>query len=122
MSLWRKTTLLHLPRSREWHNVHATRCEALQATRGQILLFSALPQLDILQLQRVRRRAFHSQTRAKRAARKLGLTSPEDVYTMERPKGMHKRTFQRLRQDVIDAIEREHKAFGSVVRKFASSL
>lgn len=41
---------------------------------------------------------------------------------MERPKGMHKRTFQRLRQDAIDAIEREHKAFGSVVRKFASSL
>jgi len=29
------------------------------------------------------------------------------------------RTFQRLRQDVIGAIEREEWAFGIVVRKFA---
>ncbi len=41
----------------------------------------------------------------KRAARKLGLTEPDDVYVMERPKGVHKRTFRRLRQDVIDAMK-----------------
>jgi hypothetical protein len=60
--------------------------------------------------------------RTKWAARKLGLTDPEDVHIMDRPKGMHKRTFERLRQDVIDAIEHEHWAFGVVLRKFASSL
>jgi hypothetical protein len=53
------------------------------------------------------------------AARKLGLSDPEDAYTMDRPKGMHERTFQRLRQDVIGAIEREEWAFEIVVRKFA---
>ena len=41
---------------------------------------------------------------------------------MDRPKGLHKRTFQRLRQDVIDAIERERMAFGVVVRKIARSV
>jgi hypothetical protein len=65
---------------------------------------------------------FTARRRAKRAARKLRLTDPEHVYTMDRPKGMHKRTFQRLRQDVIDAIEHEHSAFGFVMRKFARSL
>jgi hypothetical protein len=65
---------------------------------------------------------FTARRRAKRAARKLGLTDPEDVYSMDRPNGMHKRTFQRLRKDAIDAIEHEHWAFGVVVRKFASSL
>ena len=65
---------------------------------------------------------FTARRRAKRAARKLGITDPEDVYTMDRPKGMHKRTFQKLRQDVIIAIEREHWAFGIVMRRFASSL
>jgi len=65
---------------------------------------------------------FTARRRAKRAARKLGLTDPEDVYSMDRPKGMHKRTFQRLQQDVIYAIEHEHSAFGFVMRKFARSL
>jgi hypothetical protein len=65
---------------------------------------------------------FTARRRAKRAARKLGLTDPEHVYTMDRPKSMHTRTFRRLRQDVIYAIEREHRAFGVVVRKFGSSL
>ena len=36
--------------------------------------------------------------RTRGAAQKLGLVDPEDVYTMDRPKGMHKRTFQRLRR------------------------
>jgi len=65
---------------------------------------------------------FSARRRAKRAARKLGLSDPADVYAMNRPKGMHNRTFQRLRQNVIDAIEREHWAFGVVMRRFASSL
>ena len=39
--------------------------------------------------------------------RKLELTDPKNVYTMDRPKGMHQRTFQKMQQDVIDAIERE---------------
>jgi hypothetical protein len=65
---------------------------------------------------------FTAVRQTKRAARKLGLTDPEDVYTTDRPKGMHKRTFQRLRQDVIDAMDREHMAFGIVLRKFVNSL
>jgi hypothetical protein len=65
---------------------------------------------------------FTAVRQTKRAAKKLGLADPENVYSMDRPKGMHKRTFQRLRQDVIDAIEREHRAFGIVVRKFARSI
>ncbi|MGA7076057.1 MAG: hypothetical protein WBZ42_05885 [Halobacteriota archaeon] len=51
---------------------------------------------------------FTARRRTKRAARNLGLADPEDVYTMDRPKGMHKRTFERLREDVTDAIERAH--------------
>jgi len=65
---------------------------------------------------------FTARRRAKRAARKLGLTDPEHVYTMDRPKGMHKKTFQCLRTDVIDAIEREQSAFGVVMRKFSRSI
>jgi len=63
---------------------------------------------------------FTARRRAKCASRKLGLSNPEDVYTMDRPKGMYKRTFQRLRQDVIDVIGREEWAFGIVARKFNS--
>ena len=55
--------------------------------------------------------------RSRRAARKLGLGDPEDVYIMDRPKRMHKRTFQKLRREVIDAIEREHWAFEVGTRK-----
>jgi hypothetical protein len=40
---------------------------------------------------------------------------------MDRPKGMHERTFRRLRQDFIDAIDREQGAFGIVVLRFADS-
>ena len=61
---------------------------------------------------------FTARRRAKRAARKLGLADPDDVYMMHRPKGMHKRTFQKLRQDVIHAIEREQWAFGIAARNF----
>ncbi|MGZ8892678.1 MAG: hypothetical protein ACXW1R_07075 [Halobacteriota archaeon] len=65
---------------------------------------------------------FTERRRTKRAARKLGLGDPEDVYSMDRPKCMHKKTFQRMRTDVIDAIEREQSAFGVVMRKFARSI
>jgi hypothetical protein len=65
---------------------------------------------------------FTARRRTKRAARKLGLRDPDDVYTMDRPKGMHEKTFRRRQQDVIDVIEREHWAFGIVIRRFAHSL
>ena len=65
---------------------------------------------------------FTARRRTKTIARKLGLSDPEDVHTMNRPKDMHKRTFQRLRQDAIDAIEREQRAFEIVVRRLASSV
>jgi len=61
---------------------------------------------------------FTTMRRTRRAARKLGLTDPEDVYLMDRPKGMHKRTFQKLRKDVIHAIEEEQMAFGMAARNF----
>jgi hypothetical protein len=54
----------------------------------------------------------------KRAARKPGLTNPENAYAMKRPKGMHMRTVKRLRQDVIDAMECEHRAYVIVLRNF----
>jgi hypothetical protein len=65
---------------------------------------------------------FTAMRRTRSAARKLGLADPEDVYIMHRPKGMHKRTFERLRKDVIDAIEREEWAFGIAARNFVCSV
>ncbi len=65
---------------------------------------------------------FTAVRRTKRAARKLGLDNPEGVYGMERPKGMHTRTFRRLRQDVLDAMDNEPKAYVMVMHKFVSSL
>ena len=62
---------------------------------------------------------FAAMRRTKRAARKLVVADPEDVYMMRRPKGMHKETFQRLRRNVIDAIEREQRAYASGMRRFA---
>jgi hypothetical protein len=62
---------------------------------------------------------FTAMRRSRRAARKLGLGDPEDVYLMDRPKRMHKKTFERLRTDVVDAIEREQSAFGVAMHKFA---
>jgi hypothetical protein len=65
---------------------------------------------------------FTAMRHTKRAARKLELTNPMDVYSMDRPKGMHKKTFERLRTDVVDTIEREQSAFGVVMRKSARSI
>lgn len=65
---------------------------------------------------------FTAVRRTKRAARKLGLDNPEGVYGMEQPKGMHTRTFRRLRHDVLEAIDREHAAFVMVMHKFVSSI
>ncbi|MGD0172235.1 MAG: hypothetical protein ABSB81_08970 [Halobacteriota archaeon] len=60
--------------------------------------------------------------RTKRAARKLGLANLDGVYAMDRPKGMHKQTFQKLRQEVIDAMEREQRVFEMAMAKFSRSF
>jgi hypothetical protein len=74
---------------------------------------------------------FTARRQTARAARKLGLVDPEDVYTIRvyntciqwiGPMGCISRTFQRLRQDAIDAIEREHWTFGIVLHKIAQSF
>jgi hypothetical protein len=52
-----------------------------------------------------------AELRTKRAARKLNLTDPDEAYIMERPKGMHSRTFDRLRQAIFDAKAGEEEAW-----------
>jgi hypothetical protein len=65
---------------------------------------------------------FTAVRRTKRAAQKLGLSNPEEAYTMDRPKGMHKRTFKRRRQEVLDAMDREHRAYYIAMSNFVKKL
>jgi len=41
---------------------------------------------------------------------------------MDRPKGMHKKTFERLRQAIFEAADEEHEAYTQALYAFAQSM
>jgi len=41
---------------------------------------------------------------------------------MERPKGMHKKTFERLRQAVFEAVDEEEEAYRQALYAFAERI
>ena len=73
----------------------------------------------------------HARARARtgRACRKLGIKEYRNcddayykAYVLERPKGMHKKTFERLRQVVFEAVDEEREAFRQVLCAFAEGM
>jgi hypothetical protein len=70
-----------------------------------------------------------ARARTRRACRKLGITdyrNYEDAYykayVLERPKGMHKKTFERLRQAVFEAVYEEEEAYRQALYTFAEKI
>jgi hypothetical protein len=66
---------------------------------------------------------------AERACRKLGIKdyrNCEDAYhkaySLDRPKGMHKKTFERLRKAVFEAADEEEEAYEQVLYAFAKRM
>lgn len=70
-----------------------------------------------------------ARARTERACRKLGIKNYgnyEDAYyktyVLDRPKGMHKKTFERLRQAVFEAADEEDEAYMQVLHAFAKRM
>jgi hypothetical protein len=73
----------------------------------------------------------HARARAHtgRECRKLGIKEYRNcddtyykAYVMERPKGMHKKTFERLRQAVFEAVDEEKEASRQALYAFAERM
>ena len=66
----------------------------------------------------------HARARARtvKICSKLGVKEYGEVYSLKRPKGMHKKTFQRLRQAVFETGEREDEAYTQVLYAFAKRV
>lgn len=60
---------------------------------------------------------YTARRRTERIARKLGIAEPMDVYTMRRPKGMHRKTFEKLKSGVQKAHDNEMWAFYDIIMK-----
>jgi len=66
----------------------------------------------------------HARARARtvKICSKLGVKEYGEVYSLKRPKGMHKKTFQRLREAVFEAAETEDAAYAQVLYAFAKRV
>jgi hypothetical protein len=73
----------------------------------------------------------HARARARteRACRKLGIKDYRNcddayykAYVLDRPKGMHKKTFERLRKAVFEAADEEEEAYRQALYAFAERM
>ncbi len=60
--------------------------------------------------------------RTRKLVKKLGLTNANEVRFTRRPKGLHRRTFERLRWAVLDANSSEDHAAVIMLRRALGSL
>jgi len=70
-----------------------------------------------------------ARARAGSACRKFGINDYRNcdeayykAYVMDRPKGMHKKTFERLRQAVFEAVDEENEAYRQALYAFAERM
>ncbi len=68
------------------------------------------------------RMADEARRRVARAARRLGIRDPEDAYYVQRPKGMHAKTFDRLSLELYICQAEERDALRALTARLNERL